>query len=388
MRPIWRVALTFLAYYAATGAAWPYLPIYYRQLGLSFETIGFLAAISALVMLLGAPAWGALADAFPRSRLTLPAAALVAALGAVVLAGARDLGAVVLGNIVLAAGLAGIASVLDARAVETLGAERIRYGQVRALGSVAFIIVAWLMGVVIDRSGISTLFVVYIVALIVTAAISTSLVRNPAIRYVGIARGALAFAGAPGMRLFLFGTFLVAMSLTAANAFYSLRLAGLGAPAQVVGLAWAIGSIVEVPLMWSYPRIARRFGTSRPVVLGSALFAVRASVAAAANDPAVLLGAALVEGMAFSLFYVGGVTFIAERAPSGMAATAQGVFSAVGGLAAIAGSILGGVIAGAITIPGLFAVCAATSAIAAVVIARSVRGSAMAVPVVARELTG
>src|SRR5450432_3586030 len=102
MRPIWRVALTFLAYYAATGAAWPYLPIYYRQLGLSFETIGGLAAISAAVQLLGAPAWGAVADALPRSRLTLPAAALVAALGAAILAGAQGLAAVILGNVVLA----------------------------------------------------------------------------------------------------------------------------------------------------------------------------------------------------------------------------------------------------------------------------------------------
>jgi len=47
------------------------------------------------------------------------------------------------------------------------------------------------------------LFAVYIPALLVTAAISASLVRNPATRYVGIARGALAFATAPGMRLFL-----------------------------------------------------------------------------------------------------------------------------------------------------------------------------------------
>ena len=58
MRPIWRVSTTFSAYYAATGAAWPYLPIYYRQFGLTFEKIGAVAAFAAAVQLLGAPAVG------------------------------------------------------------------------------------------------------------------------------------------------------------------------------------------------------------------------------------------------------------------------------------------------------------------------------------------
>jgi MFS transporter, PPP family, 3-phenylpropionic acid transporter len=140
LRPVWRVSVTFSAYYAATGAAWRYLPIYYRQLGLTFETIGALAALAAAVQLLGAPAWGALADGFPRSRPTLPAAALTAAVGSAIFAGTHDLAIRLLGNVVLAGGLAGVASVLDARAMETLGAQLIRYGQIRALGSIAFIV--------------------------------------------------------------------------------------------------------------------------------------------------------------------------------------------------------------------------------------------------------
>ena len=381
MTPILRVSVTFMAYYAATGAAWPYLPIYYHELGLDLQAIGAVAALGSAVQLLTAPAWGGLADAFPRTRMTLPVAALVAALGAVILAGAHDLATVLTATVVLSVGLAGVAPVLDARAMETLGPEQARYGQVRGLGSLAFVIVAWIVGVLIDRNGVPILFVVYVPALIATAIVSAGLARNPTRRHVSIVSGGVAFVVAPGMRLFLFGLFLVWMSLTAANSFYSLRLAALGAPVQLVGLAWAIGSIVEVPLMWSYPRIAGRYGTTRPLVLGAALFAVRAAVAAVATDPAVLLIAAPIEGMAFALFVVGTVTYIAARAPSGMGSTAQGVSSAVGGLAAIAGSIVGGVVAQALTIQGLFAVCAVASAVAAGVIAAAVREGAMPAPV-------
>ena len=72
--PLLRVSIAYLAYFAAVGAAWPYLPIYYRGIGLSLGTIGGLAAVAAAIQLLAAPGWGVLADHFSRTRLTLPAA--------------------------------------------------------------------------------------------------------------------------------------------------------------------------------------------------------------------------------------------------------------------------------------------------------------------------
>ncbi len=328
------------------------------------------------MQLLAAPAWGALADRFPRTRLTLPAATLVGVAGAVLLANARDLPTITAGVLVLAAGLAGVGPVLDARAIETLGPNRIRYGQVRAIGSVAFVVVAWGVGLLIDRRDAGALFLAYLPALLVTAVVSASLVRRPTTRTVGIARGALSLIRAPGMRLFMLGTFLVWTALVAANAFYSIRVTALGGEAQTVGLAWAVGAAIEVPVMWFYPRIAVRFGTGRPLILGAALFAVRAAIAAVATDPLLLVAISPIEGIAFGLFYVGGVTFVAERAPAGLAATAQGVFTAAAGLAAIVGSAAGGVVAGALEIEGLFAVSAAASTLAAVVIALAVRGAA------------
>src|SRR4051794_41983490 len=87
-----RILLAYLVYYAAIGAAFPYLPVFYRGIGLGLAEIGVLTAIQATVQLLLAPVWGGLADRFPRTRLTLPLAAVVATVGATILflsAGAR-----------------------------------------------------------------------------------------------------------------------------------------------------------------------------------------------------------------------------------------------------------------------------------------------------------
>ena len=115
-------------------------------------------------------------------------------------------------------------------------------------------------------------------------------------------------------------------------------------------------------------RWARRFGTGRPLVVGATIFGIRAGILAAVSAPILMVMVAPIEGLAFGLFFVGGVTFIAERAPAGLTGTAQGLFTAVSGLASIVGAAAGGLIAGAISIQGLFAVCAAASVIAALVV--------------------
>ncbi len=368
MSPIWRVSIAYVAYFAAIGAAWPYLPIYYQGLGLSLAAIGSLTALAAGMQLVAAPAWGALSDRFPRTRLTLPVAGLVAVTGATILASGHDLPAIAIGVAVLAAGLSGVGPMLDARGIETLGPDRARYGQLRAIGSAAFVVVAWAVGWLIDARNVAALFLVYIPALILTAFVSATLVRRPSTRSVGILRGAVGLIRAPGMRLFLFGTFLVWTSLIAANSFMSIRITQLGGAAEAVGLVWAFGAAVEVPVMFFFPRLAKRFGTGPPLVVGAILFGVRAAISASASDPVVLVAVAPLEGMAFGLFFVGGVTFIAERAPAGLTATAQGLFTAVSGLASIVGSVVGGIAAGAVSIQGLFAACSVASAIAALVI--------------------
>ena len=127
-----RLPFAYIVYFVAIGAAFPYLPVFYNDLGLDYNAIGLVAALQAATQLITAPLWGGLADRFPHSRLTLPAAALFASLGAAILLLATDLlGAIlgaVIGGVILFAGLAGIGPVLDARSLELLGADRHRYG--------------------------------------------------------------------------------------------------------------------------------------------------------------------------------------------------------------------------------------------------------------------
>ena len=371
-----RIFLAYLVYFGAIGASYPYFPVFYRDLGLTFAEIGILTAIQAATQLALGPIWGGLVDRFPRVGLTLPAAAAVATVGGFILFQAADFSSTLAGSMLLFAGLAGIGPTLDARTLETLGPDgRDRYGQVRAFGSLAFVISALLVGLLLESRGSRALFWVYLPCLIGTILVTASIRRRGTMRSVSLLRGAGQILGAPGMLWFFGGFTIVWASLTAANAFYSIQVVALGGSTALVGITWAFGAIIEVPLMYLFPRLGARFGTERLVVFGALVFTLRTVLAAIAVDPLMLVLIAPLEGLGFACAFVGGVTVLAGRLPASLGGTAQGLFSASAGLATIAGSAVGGTIAGAVGISGLFAACAVIGLAGSIVLGHAVLGS-------------
>jgi PPP family 3-phenylpropionic acid transporter len=370
-----RIFLAYVVFSSAVGASFPYLPVFYRDLGLSLQEIGLLTAIQAATQLALSPIWGGLVDRFPRTRITLPLAAAVATAGALDLFVADDFRTVLAGSMLLYAGLAGIGPTLDARTLETLGpGRRDRFGQVRAFGSIAFVLSSALVGLLLAAQGSRSLFWIYVPALIATVIVTSTIRRHGTSRSVSLFRGASDILSAPGM-LLLFGGFTVVWTaLAASNAFYSIQIVALGGSTSLVGVAWAIGAATEVPLMYVFPRLSARFGTERLLVLGAVTFAARAFLAAAAVGPFALVIIAPLEGLAFACFFVGALTVLAARIPASLGGTTQGLFSASAGLATIIGSVVGGGIAGAVSIAGLFAACGVLGLVGATIIAAAVLG--------------
>jgi PPP family 3-phenylpropionic acid transporter len=372
-----RPAIVYSVYFTAVGALTPYLAVYYRSIGLTVGAIGALAALLAAVGLAAAPAWGAISDELGAVRPPLALAALLGATGAVLLAFARDPVAIAVAVIVLAAGASGVIPLLDSRTVDLLGDDRDRFGRARAWGSVAFIIAALVVGGVVDRTTPAGLFLVYVPALVLTSVAGWLLLGGPGGRGRRVLRIGLADVGAlmrqGRLGLFLVGSTLLWAAVTAVSTFFSVHLVSLGAPAQVVGLAWAIGAIVEVPLMFAFPTLVRRVGSERLLVIAAVAFAIRALGFGLTTNVALLLAIQPLAGVGFALFYVGTVTYVSREAPARLQATAQGIFSGTAfSVGSIVGATIGGQLGGALTLRGLFLACAVASGIAALVVARAV----------------
>ena len=375
-----RARLAYVAMYAAIGSMLPYLPLYYRSLGFSLAEVGSILALGAGVGLAASPAWGAASDRMRGSPRVLVGAAATALAGTALLAAFTTPIFVVLGAAVLGVGIAGLSPIIDARALETAGANRSGFGPLRAWGSFSYILAVLGSGVLIDHVGLRSVFATLSVMLVLTALVGLALTPAAGERPFRTAtrpfRDAGRLFGPRGLGVFLLGAFLTFLGMSAVLTFTPIRFTELGAGATIVGLGGAIAAGIEVPLMLRFPALAERWGSDRLLIAGSVLTAARGVVAALAPDSAVLLAASVFGGLGYALFFIGGVTYVSKHVPPELAATAQGIFQGVGNsLAQVAASALGGAVAALAGVAGLFALAAGIGIVGAVTIGLAVRGS-------------
>ena len=369
-----RASIVYVIVFVAIAAWAPYLSAYYQSLGISLGEIGLLLAMTSAVSLFSAPAWGIVHDRYPESRVLAPLAGALAALGASGLATVGASPLLIPSAAAFSAGAAGLLLVMDVRVLEIARADRTRYAGVRVWGSISFIVFAPLIGVLADANGLRAIFLVMIPALVIGGLAATTLpgrsisVKAPSLRH------------APGtvlrhrpIALFLIGALVGWTAVSAQSSFFTIYLRSLGAPNDLVGWAWSVGAVGEVPAMFFFPFLARRFGVERLIVAGALVLVVRQVANVTFTDPSLLIVFSLFQGLGYSLMLVGGITFVSRHAPEGTAGTAQGIFTGVAlSLSTVLGSGLGGQLAGLLTIRGLFALSACMSAAAVVLIALAV----------------
>ena len=358
-----RARLGYVALFTAVGALYPYIPIYYSSLGLDVGAIGLLAAIFSAAAMLGSPLWGAAGDRLGRSRAVLLIPASLAALAFWALAVAQGMWIVGIAAAAASFAMSGVSPVLDARALETVRDDRSRFGRLRVWGSISFIASALFVGWLADWAGIRSLFIVLIPALLVTGVIGIGLrSQSPEPTLPRLSSLAAVFRSSLLMR-FLAAALVVWTANAAINAFFSVYLVQIGAAPTLVGWAWAIGAAVEVPVMVAFPVLSRRIGLERLIVIGAAFFVARAAALTLVTDPVLATFTMALHGAAFSLVLVGGVAYVSRDAPTGAAASAQGVLSAmVFGLSMIIGPELGGLLGGGLGLSGMFVVAGVVSA--------------------------
>lgn len=381
LSPRARSRLVFIALYAAVGAASPYLALYYRDVGLDVGEIGLIVSFGSIVTLVAGPTWGLLSDRRAGSPSVFLAAATSSLAGTALLSQAHDLPAVLLAVVFFASGFAGMAPIVDARALELAGSERSGYGPLRAWGSLSYVVVASGTGAAIDRFGIGAPFVVLAVTLGVTALVGWT-IRPPAsggaVRHPTPGpRATVGTLVTPVLGVFLLGALLMFTALGAVTGFITLRFAELGAPAAIIGVSTAVGAAIEVPIMLRFPWLAARIGGDRLLVAGAVVFTIRALLTAMTADPLALVVLSGLGGLGYACFLVGGVTYVSRHAPPELAATAQSLFSGTtNGLGQVAAGAMGGWIGFNLGLTGMFAVAGGLCLVAALVLTLAIRTGA------------
>ena len=329
--------------YGAMVSLGPYLAIYYQSLGLVGSQIGLLASIPALMMVIGSPAWGALADATRRTRLLLGIAIAVTMSAVLAISFTTTFLLLIPLVFLYAFNNSPIIPLVDSTVMDMLGERRTQYGRQRLWGAVGWGVTAPVVGWLIERNGLHWSFYAFLVdtfvVLLVVLQLPVSNVSLGGRFWDGIRQ----LLSDRRWMVFLGVAFISGLGGASINNFLFLHLKSLGASEGLMGLFLTAATLSELPVFFFSDRMLRRWGARNLLTLSLFAFVLRALAYAFIPSAWLSLPIQLLHGLTFSITWAAGSTYARQIAPPGMGATAQSLFIAtIFGLGGTAGALLSG----------------------------------------------
>ena len=333
----------YFFYYAAGASLFPFLVLYYSELGLSGQEIGWLIGLKPFTSLFSASLWGGIADATQRHRQILLFAIIGVTASALVLSATTTLTTLIPVVITFAFFMAPIIPLVDNSVFEALGENRGRYGRIRLWGALGWGITAIILGYLTETFDLSYSFYGYALLMVGCFIIATRLPISHVHIGQPLKHGLKQLLGNKQWLIFLITLLISGIGLSTAHSYLFLYLKGLGASKSLMGLSLAIATLSELLIFFYSGRLLDRWGTRKILIATLIVHVVRLIGYSLARTPEQVLLIQLLHGPTFSLIWVAGVSYANQMAPKGMGATAQGILSATYfGLGATGGGLIGG----------------------------------------------
>ena len=339
-------AFTFyLLYYAAIASLGPFIVLFYQQLGFTGAQIGLLAGMSPLIMLAGAPFWTGIADATQRHRLTMSLTVAVVVVLVPIFPSFKAFGPVILLVALFSFFAAPITSFADSATMSMLAGEKEMYGRVRLGGTIGWGLAAPVAGMLIQIHGLRFAFWGYAALMFLALVVSQRFVFGQSAVGPSLQGSIRTLVTSRRWALFLAMAFVSGMGFASINSYLLPYMEELKASKTTMGIALAIGTLFELPVLFFADRLLKRFKAHGLLVLAMIVTGVRLLLYAALKSPAGVLVVQTLNGLTYPAAWVAGVSYADEHAPAGMSATAQGLFGAmVSGFGAATGGFIGGLL--------------------------------------------
>lgn len=339
----------YFLYFAAMATLMPFLVLYYQRLGFSGAQIGLLTGIAPLIVLVSAPVWTGIADTTGHHQRLINLAIGGAAALMFVIPYLGMPGLVVFCLALYYCGIAPITPLADSATMAMLAGEKAKYGRVRVGGTIGFGLAAPIAGVLVQRFGLNLAFQGYTVLMLLTLIVAQRFTFGAPAAKASLRGATRTLLANRRWKLFLALAFVGGMGFASINTYLYPYLQELGASETLMGLAVTLSTLSELPVFFFADRLLRRFKAFELFVLALITTGVRLLLCAAFASPVGVLALQLLNGVTFPAAWAAGVSYADANAPSGMNATAQGLFGAmIFGFGAAAGGFCGGLLLGSL----------------------------------------
>ncbi len=308
------ISSQYFLYFGIMGIFLPYFNLYCFHLGFSGFQIGSLSALRTATTVLFPLFWGVMADRFQIRRPIYILCNFASAAIWVFYIYTVDFWVMLVITTCYGIFYAPIISFLEAFTMDILGREKQSYGRTRAWGSIAFIMVAIVLGKIIDFYSIKIILILIFAGSLLQAFISTKIPGITIVKKASLATDPKAFSKRR-IIIFLFCAFLMLASHGTYYGFFSIHLANLGYDNTFIGIAWALASIAEILIMIKSKSIFKRFSTDNVLVFSFMVAALRWFILFLSESSAVILISQTLHAITYGTFHIASILYIDSLIP-------------------------------------------------------------------------
>ena len=320
------IGLLILTFYLSVAVWLPFYNLHLKNIGFSGTQIGLVSGVYQASLFFIVPIWGLLSD----RKGTYRVLRLALAMTLVLILGMRYLHNfyIVLPYILLLAFFHHpLGTLLDSLAIQQIYTDgRSSYGAMRVWGSLGWALGTTVMGQYLLRHSLDHIFpaasIVFLAALLMMFALRNTPVPFGTGHDLSVRRVVSVFSE-KRILLFLLILILYGIAVAPLYVFINLYYYDIGANTQIVGIAFAVQSLSEIPFFFSGRWLARRFGTSNLLLSVMGVAILRMLVYSIVSDPVIAVIVGIAQGVTFSLFWVGVVEYMHGLIPSEWRSTGQ-----------------------------------------------------------------
>lgn len=330
---------SFAALYFGVNAVYQgYIAKYYQQQGVSEQTLALLLLSFPAISMLSLPCWGGASDRSPRPRLVLQGVLVLSALATLLF----SKGTLLLACAAFACCYPAIQPLGDSLILRGLEKNNKPYGPVRLAGCLTFAVVSLLLGRLL-RDDYSPIPVLTGIGLILLLAASFFLPeeRKPAQQKKGTLPELLRLPGLPRLLVLYMA---LQMTLGLFYNFFPLLFTGLpGADSGLLGWAYFVSSLSEVPFLLLGDRLLKRWGPGRLLLIAAFSMTLRYAILGLTNSLGAAMASQLLHGSGFVVITFAMARHVSETVPPALRARGQTLLSVAGfGFSRACGVLLGG----------------------------------------------
>lgn len=331
-----------------------FISIYLNSVGFNKTNIGVLTSLAPIVAILGQPLWGTLSDRAKNKNTILITLLLGSAV--TILFYRTSTNFFYLSFIITAFTFfqTSINPMTDALTLEYIQISKWKFGRIRLAGTIGYSIMAIFAGMLLKKT-IDKMFILYFMLSIITLFFAFLL---PNVKgHQTKERRTFIWSLFKDKKLLTYMIFALMIQITLGfyNTFFSIYYEQLGASRTLIGWAFFISAISEVPFLLFAHVILKKIQTHHALLFAGIAAALRWVLLGFATNNYLVLLTQFLHGLVYIVISVSMATYINKSVPNELKASGQALNALFGtGIARVIGSLLGGFLSDIFGIKNMF----------------------------------